>query len=55
MRPPRRRAHTKPHQSSPAASFWPTHMLAEKKVKPSITMNMLRLLLRPAASTGDVV
>ena len=30
-------------------------MLAEKKVNPSITMNMLRLLLRPAASTGDVV
>ena len=41
----------KPEKSKPAARFWPAHMEAEKKVKPSITMNMLRVLLRPAAST----
>ena len=45
----------KSHQSRPAASCCPTHMLALKKVKPSITINILRLLLRPCLSTGLLV
>ena len=55
MRPPRSRAQMKPPKSRPAASCCPTHMLAEKNVKPSMTMNMLRLDFLPVFDTGPTV
>ena len=33
----------KPPKSSPSASSLPTHMLAEKKVKPSMIMNIVTM------------
>ena len=51
--PPMITAQTKPGKSRPFPSLAPTLMLAEKKVKPIMTTNMLQKPLRAVVGTAS--